>query len=75
MTLYNLAAERMRIGMNQTELAEKLNCSVSTVVRWEKDISTMPAGTLKEASALFGCSTDYLMGRTDDRLIRAVQVV
>ena len=72
MICYNLASERTRIGMNQTELAERLNCSVSTIVRWEKDISSMPTGTLKEASSIFGCSTDYLMGKTDDRLTRVI---
>ena len=71
MKCYNLASERIRIGMNQTELAKELDCSTSTIVKWEKDISTMPTGTLKKASAIFNCSTDYLMGQTDDRLVRA----
>lgn len=71
MTYYNLKAERQRIGMQQGELAEILECSTSSIYAWEKDISNMPSSKLSKAADMFGCSTDYLLGKTDDRRANA----
>lgn len=68
MTYFNLKAERTRRGLTQAELADKLNCHVSTVNRWEQDISGMPVSKLNEAATIFECSTEYLLDRTNDRL-------
>lgn len=67
MTTFNLASERTRLGLTQTELAERLGCSLFSIGKWEKDISNMPVSMLAKASELFGCSTDYLIGKTDAR--------
>lgn len=66
----NLASERHRIGMSQTELAEELHVSLSSIGKWEKDISTMPMEVVKKAASFFGCSVDYLADRTEERLPR-----
>ena len=65
---FNLASERTRLGMNQTQLAERLGCSKNSIVKWEKDISTMPTSILLDAASIFGCSADYLLNRTSDRI-------
>lgn len=65
----NLASERVRVGMTQKELAEKIGVSIPTISRWEIDISGAPAWAIREFADLFKCSADYLAGRTDDRLM------
>ena len=64
----NLASERVRLGMTQTELAKMLGVSLSTVGKWENDISSMTTSAVQKAADFFGCSTDYLADRTDERL-------
>ena len=68
MAHFNLAAERTRLGLTQTQLADKLGCSLSSVGKWEKDISTMPSTLLDEAATYFNCSTDYLLDKTENRM-------
>lgn len=63
-----IASERKRLGLSQEELAEKMGCDRSTIIRWEADTSRVAGGRLCDMADLFGCSIDYLLGRTDDRL-------
>lgn len=65
---HNLASERVRLGMTQKQLAERLGCSFKTLWKWEKDIDSMPVETLRAASRLFGCSVDYLLDMTAERV-------
>lgn len=67
----NLASERVRIGMSQTQLARELNTSLKSVSNYELGRVPMPYEFVEKAADLFGCSTDYLFGRTDDRLPKA----
>lgn len=63
----NVASERKRIDLGQKELAEKIGVSPSTVYRWERG-ELMPYGSeLISMHKLFGCSTDYLLGISDER--------
>ena len=64
----NLASERTRMGMNQTECAKSLGVSVKLLVKYESDAGYMPADFVKRAADFFGCSADYLLDMTDDRL-------
>lgn len=68
MIFRNLASERVRIGLSQTQLAEKLNTSLKSISNYENGKVSMPYEIAMAAADLFGCSTDYLYGRTDDRL-------
>ena len=67
---YNLASERVRLGMTQEQLSKELSCSVKTLGKWEKDISTMPGETMVRAAGIFGCSLDYLLDQSDERSLR-----
>lgn len=71
---FNLASERTRVGLTQTQLADKLGCSLSSIGKWEKDISTMPSTMLDKATDIFGCSADYLLDKTENRLIQTASV-
>lgn len=63
----NIRPERVRLGLTQTQLGNKLNVDVSTICNWEKERGSIPSGKAVEMADLFQCSTDYLFGRTDER--------
>lgn len=63
----NIASERVRLGLRQADLAEKLGVGISTVLRWERERLSPSASQLVMMAELFGCSTDYLLGLTDER--------
>lgn len=64
----NIRGERSRQDMTQEQLAEKLGVAESTIRRWEEGSTKPSPHSLIVMSDLFGCSIDYLLGRTDDRL-------
>lgn len=64
----NVASERVRAQLTQQGLANELNVSLSTVCRWEQQVGD-PSGThLVNMRNLFGCSTDYLLGLSEERI-------
>lgn len=59
------------MGLSQSELAEKLGIKDrKTVMRWEADPKNASGDCLCKMSELFGCSVDYLLGLTDERIPR-----
>lgn len=66
--LTNIASERKRLGITQQELADRIQVSKSTVARWEQGIVLPYGSELVKMHGLFKCSTDYLLGLTDERL-------
>ena len=63
-----IASERARLGLSQDELAQRVGRNRTTIVRWEANSGRVSGETLLMLADLFGCSVDYLLGRTDDRL-------
>lgn len=63
----NIISERIRMGMSQKDLALSLGVSLTTVSRWEQERAIPNASDLIKMRKLFGCSTDYLLGLTDER--------
>lgn len=68
LTTKPLASERVRAGLTQEEAAAALGCSAKSLCFYENDVRPMPPDFVNEAANLFGCSTDYLYKRTDERL-------
>lgn len=67
----SIAGERTRIGLSQAELAEKLGVKDrKTIMRWESDPKNVTGDYLCKMSELFGCSVDYLLGLTNERMPR-----
>lgn len=66
----NIALERFRAGLKQTDLAERLGTSPGVISRWERGRVTPNGQKLIAMSNLFGCSIDYLLGMTEERNIR-----
>lgn len=63
----NIRGERSRQDMTQEQLADKLGVSQSAVRSWESGTTKPGPYQLLAMSDLFGCSVDYLLGRTDER--------
>ncbi len=70
-----IASERKRLGWSQTDLGEKIQKDRSTVARWEADPTSMGIQSLLALAQLFKCSTDYLLGLTDERVPYAKSAV
>lgn len=58
----NIMELRIKKGLSQIALAQKLNVARSTVAMWETGKSKPNASKLEELAALFGVSTDYILG-------------
>lgn len=63
----NIASERVRLGLTQEGLADQLGVARQTVLRWENGKTTPPTSAVYMMANIFGCSTDYLIGLTDER--------
>lgn len=55
-----LANMRIKAGMTQKQLAERLGCSKTTVRQWEQRRYKPSRELLEEVARLFNVSTDYL---------------
>ena len=62
-----IAAERKLKGWSQEDLAIKMHRDRSTIARWEKNPESMGATSLCKLAELFGCSTDHILGRSEER--------
>ena len=57
-----IAQNRKRLGLTQDALAEKLGVTAQAVSKWENDQSCPDITTLPKLAAIFGISTDELLG-------------
>ena len=65
MTIGNRIKEQRKIlKLTQPQLAEKINMSIDSIKKMETDKMTPSVETLSKLADLFGCSADYLMGRS-----------
>lgn len=60
-----LAEIRKDHGDKQTDLAQKLNVTVSTIRSWEQEKSSPPHEMLVCICRLYHVSSDYLLGLSD----------
>lgn len=67
-----IGSERTRIRMSQVQLAAYLNVSNKTVSTWEAGKSNCPSEELVKLAKLFGCSLDYLMAISNERLPKSI---
>ena len=57
-----IVQHRKRLGLTQDQLAEKLGVTAQAVSKWENDQSCPDISTLPRLAALFGTTTDALLG-------------
>ena len=69
----NIKSERARLNISQKELGDMLGVDESTIARWERDIAPVKAGYLRKLSEIFHCTTDYIIGRSDERTMAVVR--
>lgn len=60
--LWNL---RTAANMSQRELADIINASRRTIIKWEQGQAQPNCGSIIALAVLFQVSTDYLLGLTD----------
>ena len=58
----NLKELRLRSGLKQTELADKLGIAISAYQKYEREERNTPAPVLIELSKMYGVSLEYLLG-------------
>lgn len=70
----NIASERTKLGLSQEALANKLGVSRDSVKDWESGETAIRSTVLIRMADLFGCSLDYLMHRSEERVPRCIPV-
>ena len=58
---------RVASEMRQEDLAQHLNVSKVTVSRYELEQRQLDPATIHQLCDLFGCTADYLLGRSEAR--------
>ena|GEM_PF-785142 len=62
-----IGAERARLRISQSELAKELGVSNKSVSNWEVDAKKCPPKHLIKLADRFTCTTDYLLGISEDK--------
>ncbi|MCA0754879.1 helix-turn-helix domain-containing protein [Paenibacillus sp. N4] len=57
---------RDKLGLFQSDLAEKLAMQRNNISRYEKGVIVPPAEVLAKIASILNTSTDYLLGQTND---------
>ena len=63
MRLRELREER---NLTQDDVAKAIKTSRTNIGRWEKELNEPGANLIIDLANFFQCSTDYLLGRSDD---------
>lgn len=58
---------RKELNLSQKELAEKTGITEASLSRYENNLREPKAEIIAKISEVLGCSTDYLLGRTDNK--------
>ena len=61
--MLNLRIARLKSGLSQREVAERLNVNINTVSRWENGTQKIQIDNLVMLADLYNSSADYLLGR------------
>lgn len=70
-----IKAYRKKLGITQSELAERMGINKATVAMWETDKRNPTIYTLKKLAKIFGCTTDELLEFSDySRKINVYQI-
>lgn len=58
---------RTELNLSQRELAKKTDITEATLSRYENNLREPKAEIIARISEILGCSTDYLLGQTDNK--------
>lgn len=59
---------RRQFGYSQDVLGKLLNCTGVSVSRYESEKSDLDTATINRLCDIFRCTSDYLLGRSDEPL-------
>ena len=65
---------RVKLGLSQREVAKILELSPSVVSAYETGERTPSTETLLRLSNLYKCSTDYLLGKVEEKAVAVVDI-
>ena len=71
---HRILAHRKRLGLTQDQLAEKLGVTAQAVSKWENDQSCPDITILPKLAAIFGITTDILLGSAPEEPVTAAEV-
>lgn len=66
----NIKAERVRLGLSTADAARALGVSLNTLLGWERNENIPNGSYLARLARFYGCSADWLLGITEERLPR-----
>lgn len=70
-----IVENRKRLKLTQDQLAEKLGVTAQAVSKWENDQSCPDIATLPKLAAIFGISTDDLLGYSNPHFVHEAEIV
>lgn len=68
--MLNIRKYRKKSGLTQARTAEKFGVRANAVSQWETGVRSPSVRHLRQMAALFGCSTDDLLKRDEDKNVR-----
>ena len=70
-----IVQNRKRMGLTQDQLAEQLGVTAQAVSKWENDQSCPDIAMLPRLAAIFGITTDALLGHESPDVVHQAEVV
>lgn len=64
---------RLSKNLTQQELGNLMHIRKQTVYKWEKGINIPDSETLSKLASVLECTTDYLVGKSDNPSIRLIE--
>ena len=62
-----LKMERSGRNMSREELGTMIGVTAKTISNWENNRSSIPSKTINTLCDFFGCTADWLIGRSETR--------
>lgn len=63
-----LLMERRKVGLSQQQVAEKIGIEPESVSRIENGVIAPTLARLRQFSAIYGCSLEFIVGQASDQL-------
>ena len=65
--MLRIKAERVMAGLTQEQFAKEMKVVTKTAQKWEYGEINIPCSTICRIADFFGCSVDWLLGRSERR--------
>ena len=73
MVAERIKTRRVELQLTQKDIADRLKVTYQTISKYERGINIPDAETLKSLSYILQCSTDYLVGKTDNPTVQVIE--